>query len=236
MASVGESAGSGLPAARRPRGASRILRLEPEPAGRPHRKRSPGRRVAARDPSHLADRGLPGGHRRALGPGRRVRRGLLHVLGGRGLQLPLRPAGARMCCGRTSRPCTTRAAPRVPAGAGRSPRSTTTTTAATGCCSPPGSSGRGQVRWVVRTPRVSWEILLRGGRRQLVDQPRLLLAALRGGLSGMGIGLGALARGSSPPLIERGRARAIGSVEPIDWASTGAAAGPADPGEAPVER
>ena len=75
---------------------------------------------------------------------------------------------------------------------------------------------RGQVwGWWWRTPKVTWEILLRGGRRQLVDQPRLLLAALRGGLTGMGIGLRALTSG---------------------WASTDAAVGPTDPGAAPVER
>jgi len=69
--------------------------------------------------------------------------------------------------------------------------------------------------WWWRTPKVTWEILLRGGRRQLVDQPRLLLAALRGGLTGMGIGLRALASG---------------------WASTDAAVAPTDPGAAPLER
>jgi len=48
--------------------------------------------------------------------------------------------------------------------------------------------------WWWRTPKVTWEILLRGGRRQLVDRPSLLLAAARGGLSGMVIGAKALTR------------------------------------------
>ncbi|MQA32806.1 glycosyltransferase [Modestobacter roseus] len=55
--------------------------------------------------------------------------------------------------------------------------------------------GRGDlVRWVVRTPVTSWEILLRGGRRQLLRSPRPLLAAARGSLSGLVIALLALVR------------------------------------------
>lgn len=61
--------------------------------------------------------------------------------------------------------------------------------------------------WLWRTPKVTWEILLRGGRRQLIDQPRLLLAAVRGGLSGMGIGLRALATGPVPAPRPRQRIR-----------------------------
>jgi GT2 family glycosyltransferase/glycosyltransferase involved in cell wall biosynthesis len=48
------------------------------------------------------------------------------------------------------------------------------------------------LRWVLATPRVSWEILLRGGRRQLVESPRPLLAAVRGSVEGLGVALGAL--------------------------------------------
>jgi GT2 family glycosyltransferase len=41
------------------------------------------------------------------------------------------------------------------------------------------------LRWLVLTPRVSWEVLLRGGRRQLLAQPRLAWSAASGGLAGM---------------------------------------------------
>lgn len=41
------------------------------------------------------------------------------------------------------------------------------------------------LRWLVLTPLESWQVLLRGGRRQLLQEPRLLLAAVRGSLSGV---------------------------------------------------
>lgn len=41
------------------------------------------------------------------------------------------------------------------------------------------------LRWLLMTPRESWQILLRGGRRQLVRSPRLLLSAVQGSLAGM---------------------------------------------------
>ncbi|MDP5184383.1 glycosyltransferase [Blastococcus sp. BMG 814] len=50
------------------------------------------------------------------------------------------------------------------------------------------------LRWLVATPRVSWEILLRGGRRQLVESPRPAWAALRGSIEGALLGLAALVR------------------------------------------
>ncbi|MGY1842295.1 glycosyltransferase [Modestobacter sp. SYSU DS0875] len=50
------------------------------------------------------------------------------------------------------------------------------------------------LRWLAATPRVSWEILLRGGRRQLVESPRPAWAALRGSVEGALLGLAALAR------------------------------------------
>lgn len=50
------------------------------------------------------------------------------------------------------------------------------------------------LRWVWATPAVSREILLRGGRRQLVEQPGLLVAAVRGSLTGLRLALGALLR------------------------------------------
>ncbi|MGY1727481.1 glycosyltransferase [Geodermatophilus sp. SYSU D01062] len=50
------------------------------------------------------------------------------------------------------------------------------------------------LRWVVRTPAASWEILLRGGRRQLLHSPRPAWAVLRGTLEGLRIALVALLR------------------------------------------
>jgi len=41
------------------------------------------------------------------------------------------------------------------------------------------------VRWIVATPRESWQILLRGGRRQLLQSPRPGLATVRGSLAGL---------------------------------------------------
>jgi GT2 family glycosyltransferase len=49
--------------------------------------------------------------------------------------------------------------------------------------------------WWWRTPKVSWEIFLRGGRRQLLHSPRLALAAARGAYAGIAIGSRALLRG-----------------------------------------
>lgn len=69
-------------------------------------------------------------------------------------------------------------------------------------------SRRQLLGWLVRTPRVSWEILLRGGRRQLVHSPRPLLAVVRGSLEGMGIALAALVRRPSPHPV-RGRRAAV---------------------------
>jgi GT2 family glycosyltransferase len=51
---------------------------------------------------------------------------------------------------------------------------------------------RRMLRWLVATPAVSWEILLRGGRRQLVHSPRPLLAAIVGSLAGTSVLLRAL--------------------------------------------
>ena len=48
------------------------------------------------------------------------------------------------------------------------------------------------LRWIVRTPAVSREILLRGGRRQLVQSPRPAWAVVRGTVEGLGIALAAL--------------------------------------------
>jgi GT2 family glycosyltransferase/glycosyltransferase involved in cell wall biosynthesis len=53
-------------------------------------------------------------------------------------------------------------------------------------------SGRSLLRWLLRTPAVSWEILLRGGRRQLVESTQPARAALRGTVEGLVIALAAL--------------------------------------------
>lgn len=46
---------------------------------------------------------------------------------------------------------------------------------------------RTRLRWLFSTPANSWEILMRGGRRQLLHSPGLLWAAVRGSLSGIAI-------------------------------------------------
>lgn len=50
-------------------------------------------------------------------------------------------------------------------------------------------SRSGQLRWLVSTPRESWAILRRGGRRQLVQSTEPLRATLRGSVDGIGLGL-----------------------------------------------
>jgi GT2 family glycosyltransferase/glycosyltransferase involved in cell wall biosynthesis len=55
------------------------------------------------------------------------------------------------------------------------------------------------LRWVLATPAVSWEILLRGGRRQLLHSPGLLWAAVAGSLAGIALALPALLTGARPP-------------------------------------
>lgn len=53
---------------------------------------------------------------------------------------------------------------------------------------------RGLLRWLLRTPSSSREILLRGGRRQLLRSPRPLWAALAGSAEGVALALPALLR------------------------------------------
>ncbi|MFQ1003616.1 glycosyltransferase [Modestobacter sp. SSW1-42] len=53
---------------------------------------------------------------------------------------------------------------------------------------------RDVLRWLVRTPAVSREILLRGGRRQLLHSTRPLRATVRGSAEGVGLALAALVR------------------------------------------
>ncbi|MBA8792671.1 GT2 family glycosyltransferase [Friedmanniella endophytica] len=50
----------------------------------------------------------------------------------------------------------------------------------------------GLVRWIVLTPRESWQILCRGGRRHLLTHPAHLRAGVRGSLEGMLVALRAL--------------------------------------------
>ncbi|MGY1708518.1 glycosyltransferase [Geodermatophilus sp. SYSU D00758] len=54
------------------------------------------------------------------------------------------------------------------------------------------------LRWVLRTPAISWDILMRGGRRQLLHSPGLLRAAVAGTLSGLAVALPALVTGPRP--------------------------------------
>jgi GT2 family glycosyltransferase len=54
---------------------------------------------------------------------------------------------------------------------------------------------RDLARWMLRTPIASWQILLQGGRRQLLHSPRPLFAALAGSLAGLAIATRALIRG-----------------------------------------
>ncbi|SDN45372.1 glycosyltransferase [Geodermatophilus sp. DSM 45219] len=59
---------------------------------------------------------------------------------------------------------------------------------------------RALLRWVRATPAVSWEILLRGGRRQLLQTPSVLWAVARGALEGLVRVLPALVLGPRRPL------------------------------------
>jgi len=63
------------------------------------------------------------------------------------------------------------------------------------------------LRWIWSTPAVTREVLLRGGRRQLLTQPALMLAAVAGSLAGLRVAAAALLRGPAA----RARSRA-GSV------------------------
>lgn len=65
------------------------------------------------------------------------------------------------------------------------------------------------LRWLAHTPAVSWEILLRGGRRQLVWSPRLAWVACRGAMAGAQL----VVRSLSLALISRSLERSSCSVE-----------------------
>ena len=59
---------------------------------------------------------------------------------------------------------------------------------------------RGRVlRWMLATPAVSWEVLLRGGRRQLLRRPEVLVAAVAGSWVGLRLAAPALLRPPAAP-------------------------------------
>jgi GT2 family glycosyltransferase len=59
---------------------------------------------------------------------------------------------------------------------------------------------RGSVlRWIACTPAASWEVLLRGGRRQLRHPRRTLWPVIRGSLAGLAIAVRSLATGAGAP-------------------------------------
>lgn len=47
----------------------------------------------------------------------------------------------------------------------------------------------GLKRWLIRIPATSWEVLMRGGRRQLLESPQVLVASFRGMVAAVWIGL-----------------------------------------------
>ena len=65
------------------------------------------------------------------------------------------------------------------------------------------SRGR-RLRWLLATPRQSLQILLRGGRRQFLTEPRVLLAGLSGSLAGAGHVVRSLAQPAAPRRAGRG--------------------------------
>lgn len=51
--------------------------------------------------------------------------------------------------------------------------------------------------WLLHTPAESWQILMRGGRRQLIHSPQPLLAVIRGSLEGAAVIVRVLVRGDA---------------------------------------
>lgn len=76
--------------------------------------------------------------------------------------------------------------------------------------------------WIVRTPQESWQILLRGGRRQLLHSRAPAWAVLRGLLEGLALALRALVsgadaappRGGTPPRAHRLRRPSLARTDP----------------------
>jgi len=67
------------------------------------------------------------------------------------------------------------------------------------------------LRWLISTPKVSWEVLLRGGRHQLVGRPQLAWSAASGGLVGIGYAIRRLAQ-RDPPVPTLRSSRWTGGV------------------------
>ena len=57
------------------------------------------------------------------------------------------------------------------------------------------------IRWMLGTPRAGWQILLRGGRRQLLTDRSGLRATVRGSAAGLSLAAGLLARRSRRPKV-----------------------------------
>ena len=65
--------------------------------------------------------------------------------------------------------------------------------------------------WIARTPGASWAILMQGGRRQLLDSPALLFAAVRGSCAGLAVAIRALADPNRPPAMRAGGSSGTGA-------------------------
>lgn len=68
-------------------------------------------------------------------------------------------------------------------------------------------------RWLVETPRQSCRIWLRGGRRQVLESPRGLAAAISGTIAGLGFFLGRNRRGRNTVVDAAGSARPDGLLK-----------------------
>lgn len=69
-------------------------------------------------------------------------------------------------------------------------------------------------RWLAATPRESWQILLRGGRRQILSDPGTLGAAVRGALAGIAAAGRPGGAASSPVPAAEGRRRGAAPPDP----------------------
>ena len=143
----------------------------------------------------VADRGVPGGARRPAARDRWARRGLLHVLEDVDLSHRATAAGGELVVREDLVAIHDTGGTQGP----RRGRAKSALYYRYNCrnrllfAARPAPVRDPQVD--VGDPAVSWEILLRGGRRQLVTQPGLAFAALRGSLSGLASAAVALRRG-----------------------------------------
>lgn len=83
-------------------------------------------------------------------------------------------------------------------------------------------SRRELIGWILRTPSASTEILLRGGRRQLLRSPRPLAAAAAGSLAGVAAAGRAILRSAYRPHLG---GTGFGAADHVDWASVPTPAG-----------